>query len=59
MKASTHDKMHGTSHQLKGAIKEKTGLAIGNPGLEKRGHDEKIDGKAQKKMGDIEKVLEK
>jgi uncharacterized protein YjbJ (UPF0337 family) len=59
MKASTEDKIQGTAHEVKGAIKEKAGKAVGNPSLEHRGQDEKAAGKLQKKIGDIEKVLEK
>ena len=59
MKDSTKDKVEGAVHELKGAVKEKVGKAVDNPDLQDEGTAEKIGGKIQKKMGDIEKVLEK
>jgi uncharacterized protein YjbJ (UPF0337 family) len=59
MKDSTKDKVEGATHELKGAVKEKIGRATNNPKLEDEGTDEKIGGKIQKKVGDIEKVIEK
>jgi uncharacterized protein YjbJ (UPF0337 family) len=59
MKDSTKDKIEGASHEAKGAIKEKLGHATNNPDLEAEGQGEKLGGKVQKKVGDIEKVIEK
>jgi uncharacterized protein YjbJ (UPF0337 family) len=59
MKDSTKDKVEGAVHDTKGTIKEKVGHATNNPDLEAEGTDEKVAGKIQKKVGDIEKVLEK
>jgi uncharacterized protein YjbJ (UPF0337 family) len=59
MKDSTKDKVSGTAHEVKGAVKEKIGRATGNPDLESKGNSEKIAGKVQKKVGDVEKVFEK
>jgi uncharacterized protein YjbJ (UPF0337 family) len=59
MKPSTKDEMEGKFHEAKGAIKEKTGKATGNPDLAARGHDEKVAGKVQNKVGQTEKVLGK
>jgi uncharacterized protein YjbJ (UPF0337 family) len=59
MKDSTKDKIEGTVHDIKGAVKEKYGHATNNPDLEDEGTIEKIGGKVQKKVGDIEKVIEK
>jgi uncharacterized protein YjbJ (UPF0337 family) len=59
MKDSTKDKVEGAVHDAKGAIKEKIGRATNNPNLEAEGQGEKVGGKIQKKVGDIEKVLEK
>jgi uncharacterized protein YjbJ (UPF0337 family) len=59
MKDSTKDKVDGTVHELKGKVKEKVGHATNNPNLEEEGNDEKVGGKIQKKVGDIEKVFEK
>jgi uncharacterized protein YjbJ (UPF0337 family) len=59
MKDSTKDKVQGAVHELKGAVKEKVGHVTNNPQLEDNGTDEKVAGKIQKKIGDVEKVLEK
>lgn len=58
MKQSTKDKIQGTVHEAKDAVKEKVGRATNNPNLKDRGTDEKVGGKVQKKVGDIEKVFE-
>ena len=59
MKDSTKDKIKGTAHELKGAIKEKIGHATNNPDLEAEGTAEKVVGKVQKKVADVEKVVGK
>jgi uncharacterized protein YjbJ (UPF0337 family) len=59
MKDSTKNKLEGAAHELKGKVKEKAGQATNDPDLEAQGADEKVAGKVQKKVGDIEKVLEK
>ncbi len=59
MKDSTKDKAQGTAHEAKGAVKEAVGKVVGNPNLESEGAGEKVAGKVQKKVGDIEKVFEK
>jgi uncharacterized protein YjbJ (UPF0337 family) len=59
MKDSTRDKIEGAVHELKGSVKEKVGHATNNPQLEDKGTDEKVAGKIQKKVGDVEKVFEK
>jgi uncharacterized protein YjbJ (UPF0337 family) len=59
MNSSTKDKIEGNIDQAKGAVKEKTGEAIGNPNLRDRGAAEKASGKIQEKVGDIKKVFEK
>ena len=59
MKDSTKDKVQGAVHEAKGAVKEKVGRATHNPALEDEGTDEKVAGKIQKKVGDVEKVFEK
>jgi uncharacterized protein YjbJ (UPF0337 family) len=57
MSDSMKDKVKGTAHDVKGTIKEKVGHATNNPNLEDEGTAEKIGGKVQKKVGDVEKVL--
>jgi uncharacterized protein YjbJ (UPF0337 family) len=59
MKDSTKDKAEGALHEAKGAVKEAVGHAVNNPDLEAEGLAEKVTGKIQKKVGDVEKVIEK
>lgn len=59
MKESTKDKVEGAVHEVKGKVKETLGHATDNPNLEDEGSAEKVAGKVQKKVGDIEKVFEK
>jgi uncharacterized protein YjbJ (UPF0337 family) len=59
MKPSTNDQIEGTLHELKGKVKEKAGQVTGNPDLETEGQGEQLAGTVQKKIGQIEKVLEK
>jgi uncharacterized protein YjbJ (UPF0337 family) len=56
---STNDKTKGAIHQVKGAVKEAAGRAANNPDLEAEGTTEKLAGKFQKKVGQVERVLEK
>jgi uncharacterized protein YjbJ (UPF0337 family) len=57
MKFSTKDKVKGTLHEAKGKVKEMAGKVTNNPKLEAKGKVEKIAGKAQKKIGQVKKVL--
>ena len=59
MNSSTHDKAEGKAKEAIGAVKEKTGEAVGNPDLEARGTAEKTEGKVQQKVGDVKKVFDK
>jgi len=59
MKSSTKDQAEGTFHELKGKVKEVAGKLSDNPKLEGEGLGEKLAGKFQKKVGQVEKVLEK
>jgi uncharacterized protein YjbJ (UPF0337 family) len=59
MNQSTKDRVQGKANEVKGAVKEKFGRATNNPDLEADGKGEKVAGKVQKKVGDVEKVLEK
>jgi uncharacterized protein YjbJ (UPF0337 family) len=43
---------------VKGKIKEEAGKLANDPNLQQRGQNEKIAGKVQKKVGQIEKVFE-
>jgi uncharacterized protein YjbJ (UPF0337 family) len=44
--------------QVKGKVKEQVGKTTNNPRLQNEGADEKLSGKVQKKVGQVEKVLE-
>ena len=57
MKSSMKDKVKGTFHEAKGKAKEMAGKVSDNPKLEAKGKAEKIAGKAQKKIGEVKKVL--
>jgi uncharacterized protein YjbJ (UPF0337 family) len=59
MKPSTADRIRGKLHEVKGDVKEKAGRLTNDPNLEAEGQIEKLGGKVQKKIGQIEKVLEK
>jgi uncharacterized protein YjbJ (UPF0337 family) len=59
MKASIKDELKGKAHEVKGAFKETAGRVANDPKLEAQGHQEKIAGKIQKKVGQVEKVLER
>ena len=57
MKSSMKDKVKGTFHEAKGKAREMAGKVSDDPKLEARGKAEKIAGKAQKKIGEVKKVL--
>lgn len=59
MSEGTKDEVKGKFHEVKGTIKEKIGHATNNPDLEDQGTAEKVGGKIQKKVGQVEKVIEK
>ena len=59
MKPSTKDQAEGNFHKARGKLKEIAGKLSMNPKLQAEGKDEKRGGKVQKKIGQVEKVLEK
>ena len=59
MKSSTKDQTEGTFHEVKGTAREIAGKISDNPKLEGEGAGEKIAGKVQEKLGQLEKVLGK
>ncbi len=59
MESSTKDQIQGDLHELRGKLKEKTGQVTNNRNLADEGQKEKVAGKVQKKVGQIEEVLEK
>jgi uncharacterized protein YjbJ (UPF0337 family) len=59
MKRSTKNQVAGKLHEAKGKIKETAGQLIDDPELETEGKAEKIGGKVQNKIGQVEKVINK
>ena len=59
MKSSSRDNVEGTFHEAKGKVREMAGKLSDNPKLEAKGKVEKIAGKAQKKIGQVKKVIYK
>ena len=59
IKPSTENEIAGKVHEVKGASKEKVGQLTNDPDLEGEGTGEKIGGKVQKKIGQVQKVLGK
>ena len=53
------DQAKGTFHEVKGKVKEAVGHATNDSDLETDGIVEKVGGKVQKKIGQVEKVVEK
>ena len=58
MKPSTKNEINGNIHEVKGAVKETTGKITNNPTLRPKAKP-KQPRQGQKKVGQIEKVLEK
>jgi uncharacterized protein YjbJ (UPF0337 family) len=59
MKESMKDQAKGKIEHLKGTVKEAVGVVTGNPDLEAEGKKQKISGKVQEKLGQVEKVIGK
>ena len=59
MKPSTTDKVKGEFHEIKGKVKQKAGQLTNNPSLEAEGTFEKVAGKIQGIIGQVEIALEK
>ena len=59
MKNSTTDKIEGALHEAKGKIKENVGHVMSDPDLEAEGRAENLDGKIQKKVGQVKRVFDK
>jgi len=56
---STENQIAGKAHEVKGSVKEKVGELTNDPDLEGEGIGEKIAGKIQNKIGQVEKAFEK
>jgi uncharacterized protein YjbJ (UPF0337 family) len=59
IKSSTKNQAQGAVHQVKGSIKEAAGTISDNPELKAKGIAEKIAGKLQGKIGQVEKKFGK
>ncbi len=59
MNSSNEDKAKGTAKDVKGSIKEGAGRLAGDRNLEQEGRDDQVEGKVQKKVGDVKKVFDK
>ncbi len=57
MKESTKDQIAGKVKEIKGDIKQRVGGAMNRPDVQGAGAGEKLAGKAQKKVGQVEKVF--
>jgi uncharacterized protein YjbJ (UPF0337 family) len=53
------DQIKGRAKEASGKVKEVTGKAVGNKGLQGRGAAEKIVGKVQKDLGDARNEVKK
>ena len=59
MKPSTQNEIAGKVHEVKGKIKEKAGELMNDPDLEGKGISERIAGIVQKKIGQVQRIIEK
>jgi len=59
IKHSTKNKAEGKFHEVKGNFKEIAGKLCNNPKMENEGKGEKVAGKFQEKIGQVEKVIGK
>jgi uncharacterized protein YjbJ (UPF0337 family) len=57
LKSSARDNIEGSAITAAGIIKEETGKALGNPGLQAEGNVDQLVGKVQKGIGKIKKAL--
>ena len=57
--SSTHDRVEGKVHEVKGAAKEKIGQLTNDPNLQDQGTAERISGTVERKIGEVKKVFEK
>ena len=58
MKDSTKNEIQGNAKQAAGKVKETTGKIVNNQNLQARGTNERVEGKIQEKVGEIQKVYE-
>jgi uncharacterized protein YjbJ (UPF0337 family) len=53
------DRIAGSAKELKGAIKETTGKALGDAKLQADGKSDKVEGKVQNAIGGLKDALRK
>jgi uncharacterized protein YjbJ (UPF0337 family) len=58
MKDSTQNKIEGNAKQAAGKVKETTGRIVNNENLEAKGIADQAEGKVQKKVGQVQDVVE-
>jgi len=59
MKSSTENKVAGEVKEVKGVVKEKVGQATNNPTLESEGIAQRVVGKIQEKIGQLQEEADK
>jgi uncharacterized protein YjbJ (UPF0337 family) len=59
MKSSIANRLAGEIHEAKGKLKEKVGQITNDPETETEGLTEKIAGKIQKKIGQVQKAAKR
>jgi uncharacterized protein YjbJ (UPF0337 family) len=59
MTEGTKNEIKGNLYEFKASVKGKVSKLTNNPNLTPEGQNEKFAGKVQKKLGQIEQVLEK
>jgi uncharacterized protein YjbJ (UPF0337 family) len=59
MKRSTENEVNGKLFQIKGAMRQKMGRLMDNPKMEIEGAAEKLAGKLQSRLGQVQKLAEK
>lgn len=59
MKSSTQDKVEGHVKDIKGQVKETAGNVTNDPRLREEGREDQLEGKVQKKVGDVKKVFDR
>lgn len=57
MKSSTKNQAAGIAKTIAGKVKASTGKLVGNPRLEAAGKVDQAEGRVQKKIGEIQQVL--
>ena len=58
MKHSTRNKTRGSAREWKGKMKQDMGRMTHHPDMEERGAGEKMSGKVQRKVGEIQQVFD-